>query len=1123
MHPHQAKHGRSTTVMSKLMGSELSVILISRLLLLVPLLLWQLGTGTTFNIGTKAAADNGDNTTKIGTLKDSEAKALELLVSSLQSNETKPVKLSLDCSNEEDAEIRCSCDNSNEPCSITEINLSGKKLDGQISSSIGDFEILKILDLSNNQLTGEIPSSLGKLQLLEILDLANNILTGSIPDNLTPLQNLNRDLTSNTLTGSIPANLTTLYNLRKLRLADNNLDGEIPKNLKGLQWLGYLDLERNKLTGSIPDSISYCKNLTAILLRLNNLGGTIPRSLGSLSKLKFLDLFSNSLSGHIPFELGKLSSLLTLNLDDNNLEGNLPIELGNLFNLTELYLSSNKFNGSIPETYAQLVNLEVFVVGGNNMSGKIPNYFGNWSNLTKLILVGNNFKGDLAAETFTLPKLQILVVSDVSNPGISFPEHEVISRSLIKVILRNCDIRGPIPEYIGWWPQLRYLDLSFNNLTGAIPDSFQNISYKLLLTNNSLNELPSWITSKQNRSSYPEMYLSYNNFKENCANSTCLDTEKVHIHPTRSFIDKMMQKETCRRKHNSLYINCGGEEVTVGKAHYHNDTSTSNFFQSPNDDWAYSYSGDYLWATINDSTIVRNSTCEVSSPEAKLNNNFRLAPVSLTYYGLCLSKGKYHVTLHFAETLYSKGEDNSRVGKRVFDVYIQKERVEKDLNIKEALGGQNEELKRKYTTKIHDGSLEIRFFWTGKGSLYNPPAINGPLISAISVTRVPRKLRPWEIAVIAVSCILFLLLLLAFMWRMGWIGDRELRETKVKIGGKPFTLKQIIDATRNFSPENELGRGRSGIVYKADLPNLTVAVKKLDPKSKAVDEIASEVYAKKALDLKHDNVVTLLASYSRRHLHLLIYEYMKHGSLEQVLFGTNSTEQLDSPERSTICQGIAKALKNLLRWNPQTIQKSTDSNPKVQLDWQKRFNICKGIAKGLKYLHERKPQIIHRNIKSTNILLDASLNPKISDFGLAKLYEEGNPYIAVGAGNQLSYMAPEYATRRAMTVKVDVFSFGILLLEIVSGKNNADSSGDENSVFLLDTASKLHAKQELEQLVYTRLDTSSESGQASIALNLAIMCTDQSPSLRPTMSQVVAVLERSKTLEDISKEINASA
>ncbi|KAJ6991968.1 hypothetical protein NC653_015347 [Populus alba x Populus x berolinensis] len=1109
--------------MSKLMGSELSVILISRLLLFV-FLLWQLGTGTTFNIGTEAAAANGDNsTTKIGTLKDSEAKALELLASSLQSNETATVKLNLNCSNEKDAEIRCSCDNSNEVCSVTEINWAGKNLPGEIFSSIGDFENLKILNLSNNMLTGGIPLSLGKLQRLEILNLTNNILTGPIPDNLTLLQSLKfLGLTSNALTGSIPASLTTLHSLTILKLAYNNLHGEIPQNLTGLQSLGSLDLEGNKLTGSIPDSISYCKNLTIIILRFNNLSGNITQSLGSLSKLEFLDLFSNSLSGHIPVELGNLSSLQTLNLDDNDLEGNLPEELGKLRKLEILYLSSNKFNGSIPATYAQLVNLEVFVVGGNYLSGKIPDYFGKWVNLTKLILIGNNFKGDLPAETFSLPKLQILLVSDVSNPGISFPKHEVMPGNLASVVLRNCNIIGQIPEYIGRWRQLRYLDLSFNNLTGVIPDSFQNIRYKLFLTNNWLDGLPSWITSKQNRSPYPETYLSYNNFTEDCTDSKCLGLERVHIHPTRSFIDKMMQKETCRRKNNSLFINCGGEEVTLGKARYLNDTSTSDFFRSPNDDWAYSYSGDYFWAKINDSTLVRNSTCEVSSPEAKLDNNFRLAPVSLTYYGLCLSNGKYHVTLHFAETLYSKGEDNSRVGKRVFDVYIQKERVEKDLNIKEALRGQNEELKKQYTTKIRDGSLEIHIFWTGKGSLYNPPAINGPLISAISVTRVPRKLRPWEIAVIAVSCILFLLLMLAFMWRMGWIGDRELRETKVKIGGKPFTLKQIIDATRNFSPENELGRGRSGIVYKADLPNLTVAVKKLDPKSKAVDEIASEVYAKKALDVKHDNVVTLLASYSKRHLHLLIYEYMKHGSLGQVLFGTNSTEELDSPERSTICQGIAKALKNLLRWNPQTIQKSTDSNPKVQLDWQKRFNICRGIAKGLKYLHERKPQIIHRNIKSTNILLDASLNPKISDFGLAKLYEEGNPYIAVGAGKQLSYMAPEYATRRAMTVKVDVFSFGILLLEIVSGKNNADSTGDENSVFLLDTASKLHAKQVLEQLVYTRLGTSSERGQASIALNLAIMCTDQSPSLRPTMSQVVAVLERSKTLEDISKEINTS-
>ncbi|KAL9335928.1 hypothetical protein Peur_070416 [Populus x canadensis] len=549
-----------------------------------------------------------------------------------------------------------------------------------------------------------------------------------------------------------------------------------------------------------------------------------------------------------------------------------------------------------------------------------------------------------------------------------------------------------------------------------------------------------------------------------------------------------MRRKKCGRRHNSLFINSGGEEVDDGKNHYHNDTSISSFNLSPSEDWAYSYAGDYLWAKVNASTLVRNLTCEITNSKANIDNNFRLAPVSLTYYGLCLRKGKYIVTLHFAEALYSKSEDYSTSGKRVFDIYIQGMIVKKDVNIKEIPGKEHEERRLQFKVKINDGSLEIKFFWAGKGSLYNPPALNGPLISAVSITRVPRKLHGWEIALIAVGCILFLLLLLAFMWRMGWIGDRELRETTVKIGERTFTLKQIIDATKKFSPKMELGRGRSGIVYRAQiLQDLTVAVKKLFAESNAVGEIATEVYVKKAKELKHDNILKLLYVYSRRHLHLLIYEFMEVGSLGQVLFGTNST---------------------------------------VRIDWRKRFIICKGIAKGLKYLHERNPQIIHRNIKANNILLDASWNPKISDFGLAKLYEEEDPHVAVraagGGGGDLSYMSPEYAIRRTMTAKADVYSFGILLLEIVSGRNNAEYREKEETVVLLDTAANLRARGTLGDLVDSRLGRNYDGNQTNIVLNLAMMCTEQSPSLRPTMSQVVAVLEGEKTLKNISEEIAPS-
>ncbi|XP_011013313.1 PREDICTED: probable LRR receptor-like serine/threonine-protein kinase At1g07650 [Populus euphratica] len=146
---------------------------------------------------------------------------------------------------------------------------------------------------------------------------------------------------------------------------------------------------------------------------------------------------------------------------------------------------------------------------------------------------------------------------------------------------------------------------------------------------------------------------------------------------------------------------------------------------------------------------------------------------------------------------------------------------------------------------------------------------------------------------------------------------------------------------------------------------------------------------------------------------------------------------------------------------------------------------------------------------------------------MAKLYEEEDPHVAVraaggGGGEDLSYMSPEYAIRRTMTAKADVYSFGILLLEIVSGRNNAEYREKEETVVLLDTAANLRARGTLGDLVDSRLGRNYDRNQTNIVLNLAMMCTEQSPSRRPTMSQVVAVLEGEKTLNNISEEIAPS-
>ncbi|KAG6743532.1 hypothetical protein POTOM_052231 [Populus tomentosa] len=321
--------------MSKPIGSEWSVMLISRLFLLNFLLLWQLGTGTT------TFDDSIEEVVRNGSLPDYEVGFNKFFSSVFQTlcskcsnllTLTHPI-----CSTEPYSEIKCSCQNQS-VCSVTIMyKIAKQKLGWIITPHIFLFSVLKLLYLFNNQLSGGIPFR--RWGIYSISTICMN-------------------LASNSLTGSIPPSLTKLHNLIYLFLSNNDLDGTIPQNLTGLQSLWILDLSNNQLTGPIPDSIRFCQNLIEIHLRLNFLSGTINENLGKLSLLTLLDLYSNKLSGIIPKELGKLSLLIYLNLDDNDLHGELPKELGNLTNLRQL------------------------AVGGNYLSGPIPDYIGKWVNLT---------------------------------------------------------------------------------------------------------------------------------------------------------------------------------------------------------------------------------------------------------------------------------------------------------------------------------------------------------------------------------------------------------------------------------------------------------------------------------------------------------------------------------------------------------------------------------------------------------------------------------------------------------------------------------------------------------------------------------------------------------------------
>ncbi|XP_034891083.1 probable LRR receptor-like serine/threonine-protein kinase At1g53430 [Populus alba] len=559
-------------------------------------------------------------------------------------------------------------------------------------------------------------------------------------------------------------------------------------------------------------------------------------------------------------------------------------------------------------------------------------------------------------------------------------------------------------------------------------------------------------------------------------------TNCLHVVPT----------QAVNQTDDALYINCGGGDTVFDEKVFEADDLASNYHEAPKGNWAYSCSGDFGSEANGSSHYIKNGIC--GSSETQLYNSSRLCPLSLTYYGFCLFKGHYTVKLYFAETVYQNDEDYSNLGKRVFDVYIQGNRTLKDFNIKENATGTNKTWTQNFPAYVGDDHLlTIHFFWAGKGTFQIPGFpfttaalyLNGPLVSGISVTanfKVGTGLSPSQIAGITAGSVFAPLLLLAFMWKMGWLRKSELDEITIEVqgDGKSFTLKQIIDATRKFSPKMEIGRGRFGIVYKAELPNeIKLAVKKISPHSKqhGKDELQREIFNLKSLH--HENLVQLWDGYSIKDLHLLIYDYMHKGSLHHALFESNST---------------------------------------TKLDWKTRFDICRGIARGLKYLHEeRRFKIVHGNIKPSNILLDNSLTAKLSDFGLATLCDEEDPFMTIKAKGSRVYMAPEYSMGKAITVKADVYSFGIVLLEIVSGKVSADYTPNQEAEFLLDKAGVLNDKGRILNLVDKKLASSYDRKQALIVLLLAMKCVNLSPTLRPKISEVVSVLEGEKRIDEISE------
>jgi serine/threonine protein kinase len=187
----------------------------------------------------------------------------------------------------------------------------------------------------------------------------------------------------------------------------------------------------------------------------------------------------------------------------------------------------------------------------------------------------------------------------------------------------------------------------------------------------------------------------------------------------------------------------------------------------------------------------------------------------------------------------------------------------------------------------------------------------------------------------------------------------------------------------------------------------------------------------------------------------------------------------------------------------------------LNIDWPARFDICLGIARGLAYLHEESSiRVVHRDIKASNVLLDANLNPKISDFGLAKLYDDKKTHVSTKVAGTFGYLAPEYAMRGHMTEKVDVFAFGVVLLETLAGRPNYDDTLEEDKIYIFEWAWELYENNNPLGIVDPNLR---EFNRAEVlrAIHVALLCTQGSPHQRPPMSRVVSMLTGDTEVTDV--------
>ncbi|XP_010043915.1 serine/threonine-protein kinase BRI1-like 2 [Eucalyptus grandis] len=941
------------------------------------------------------------------------------------------------------------------------LDLSYNNLSGSISGlKIENSCSLLQLDLSYNQLNESIPTSFSNCTNLHTLSLANNMFTGEIPHSFGRLASLQKlDLSHNHLTGWIPDELGTACNsLIELTLSFNNISGPIPLSFSSCSWLQSIDLSTNNISGPFPDSIlRNLGSLESLLLSNNTISGPFPASLSYCKKLRIIDFSSNQFSGIIPPDLCLGAALLEeLRAPDNLITGNIPPQLSQCSQLKKIDFSLNYLVGSIPAEIGMLENLEQLIAWFNGLEGEIPPELGKCRNLKNLILNNNHLKGEIPTELFNCSNLEW--ISLTSNELTGEVPREVMLLSRLAVLqLGNNSLSGQIPWELGNCSSLMWLDLSSNKLTGEIPPRL----------------------GRQLGAKGPAGIPSGNTlvFVRNVGN-TCKGVggllEFAGIRP-----ERLLQVPSLR---------------------------TCNF--------ARMYSGPILSKFTTYQTVeyldLSDNQLRGKIPE-EFGDMVALQVLELSYNQL---SGEIPSSLGRLKDLGVFEASHNRLQGQIPDSFSNLSfLVQIDLSYND-LTGQIPQRGQLSTLPASQYEHNPGLCGVPLPECRNNEPETNPDVAMGTKGRAKPGTASWANSIvlgillsIASICILtvwgiamrsrrkeaeemkMLKSLQAAHATTTWKIDKEKEPLSINVATfqrqlRKLKFSQLIEATNGFSAESLIGCGGFGEVFKATLKDgSNVAIKKLIRLSYQGDrEFMAEMETLGKIN--HKNLVPLLGYCKVGEERLLVYEFMEYGSLEEMLHGRVKTQD------------------------------------RRILTWEERKKIARGAAKGLCFLHHNCiPHIIHRDMKSSNVLLDHDMEARVSDFGMARLISALDTHLSVStlAGTP-GYVPPEYYQSFRCTAKGDVYSLGVVLLELLTGKRPTDKEdfGDTNLVGWVKM--KVREGKQMEVIDPAMLSTTKVQEEAEAEaeaevvkemvryMEITLQCVDDFPSRRPTMLQVVAML-----------------